>query len=82
MLCTACSGYYYTSYHYLNTGYFKIFLFPFNFFFLLQSFVDTGGFFFPFVTMVNDMNIIQYYCVFQAFYSRIVFFDFSLKDRC
>lgn len=75
-----CSSYYYTFYHYLNMEYFKIFLFPFNFF-LLQSFVDTGGFFFPFVTIVNDTNIIQYYCVFQAFYSHIVFFDFSLKDR-
>lgn len=49
-------------------------------FFPVENFVDTGGFF-SFVTTVNDTNIIQYYCVFQALYLHIVFFDFSLKDR-
>lgn len=76
-----CSSYYYTSYHYLNMEYFKIFLFPFNFF-SSTKLCRYRRTFFPFVTKVNDTNIIQYYCVFQAFYSHIVFFDFSLKDRC
>lgn len=49
-------------------------------FFPIENFVGTGGFF-SFVTTVNDTNIIQYYCVFQALYLHIVFFDFPLKDR-